>query len=261
VVKRTLFLMPAFLDLGSYLTYGGQKVYVYFMAVTLEKSSRSPVRKIAALNAEAVLIKKRLDAILKQLESLTKGVEKIGYGAPRRSPLDALDEIVRIGRDLRNKEGRLSADLVAELYAVSGSKLAEWLGRNRQTVNKTPDAELLQEPLEFFERVARLTTVLDVPRFRKWLRVPNKALEGKRPLELMASRDWQVVADLVDDMLPDSPANAHPRPDQAPIGRDSAPWREGHAGPSRAIRRRHQPQAGELALYLRQTQPLQPRGR
>jgi hypothetical protein len=176
-----------------------------FMVVTLTKPSRTQVRKIAALTAEAALIKKRIDSMLKQLEILMEKAEKAGYVAPRRSPLDTMDEMVQIGRNLRNKEGRLSADRVADLYAVSGSKLAEWLGRKRQTVNKTPDAELLQEPLEFFERVARLTTVLDAPQFRKWLRVPNKALEGKRPLELMASRDWQVVADLVDDMLTGQP--------------------------------------------------------
>jgi uncharacterized protein (DUF2384 family) len=175
------------------------------MAVTLDKPSHSQVREFADLAAQVALAKKRLEFMLKHLGTLMEKAEEAGYVAPRRSPLDTMDEIVRVGRNLRNKEGRLSADRVADLYAVSGSKLAEWLGRNRQTVNKTPDAELLQEPLEFFERVARLTTVLDAPQFRKWLRVPNKALDGKRPLELMASRDWQVVADLVDDMLTGQP--------------------------------------------------------
>ena len=175
------------------------------MAVTLDKPSHSQVREIADLAARVALAKKRIESMLKHLGTLMEKAEEAGYMAPRRSPLDTMDEIVRVGSNLRNKEGRLSADLVADLYAVSGSKLAEWLGHNRQTVNKTPDAELLQEPLEFFERVARLTTVLDAPKFRKWLRIPNKALEGKRPLELMASRDWQVVADLVDDMLTGQP--------------------------------------------------------
>jgi uncharacterized protein (DUF2384 family) len=48
--------------------------------------------------------------------------------------------------------------------------------------------------------------VLEAPAdFRKWLRMPNSQLDGKTPLEVLEEGRWQVVADLVDDMLTGSP--------------------------------------------------------
>jgi hypothetical protein len=89
---------------------------------------------------------------------------------------------------------------------VSLSQLAEWLGRTRQALNKTPDADSIQNQLSFFERVARLRVVLPKDGFQKWLRMANSELDDKTPLELLASGERQVVADLVDDMLTGAPA-------------------------------------------------------
>jgi hypothetical protein len=124
---------------------------------------------------------------------------------PRHSPLDQLENVLVATRDLRVANGNISAQRIADLCGVSLSELSNWLGRSRQAVNKTPDADALQPMLAFFERVARLRLRVSDDDFRKWLRVPNELLEGKRPIELLASGQWQVLADFVDDMLTGSP--------------------------------------------------------
>jgi hypothetical protein len=126
--------------------------------------------------------------------------------SPRLSPLDQIKEAVAATSDLRAPSGKLSAQAVANAFRVTLSELAGWLGRSRQAINKTPDADSLQDGLSFFERVARLRTVLSKDDFLKWLRMRNRALDDKQPLELLASGKGQVVADLVDDMLTGAPA-------------------------------------------------------
>jgi len=125
--------------------------------------------------------------------------------APRPSPLDGVKAIIASSRALRTAGGKLSADMIAKLYGISISKLAQWIGRSRQAMAKTPDADSLQNHLGYFERVARLRTVTSDTGFRKWLRIPNAQLDGARPLDLMAGDERQIVVDLVDDILTGSP--------------------------------------------------------
>lgn len=130
---------------------------------------------------------------------------KSGLLPPRPSPLDQLEKVLAATRDLRVGNGNLSAQRIADVCGTSLSELATWLGRSRQAVSKTPDADALQPTLAFFERVARIRLRLSDNDFRKWLRVPNELLEGKRPIELLANGQGQVLADFVDDMLTGSP--------------------------------------------------------
>ncbi len=126
---------------------------------------------------------------------------------PRPSPLDVVEEVIEATEDLRTGDkGNLSADSVAKAFGVSMNQLAGWLKRSRQAVSKTPDADSLQNKLSFFERVARLRAVVNREGFLKWLRMPNRELDEKQPLELLAGGEGQVVADLVDDMLTGAPA-------------------------------------------------------
>lgn len=131
---------------------------------------------------------------------------KLRFAPPRPSPLDKVKEVIMASSDLRTVKGKLSATAVASAFGLSLSQLASGLGRTRQALSKTPDAGSLQDQLGFFERVARLRTVLPKAAFLKWLRMPNTELDEKRPLELLASGERQVVADLVDDMLTGAPA-------------------------------------------------------
>lgn len=135
----------------------------------------------------------------------TPGIASSG-GSPRPSPLDRVNAIVNATGDLRVATGNLSAGAVASAFGVSMSQLADWLGRSRQALNKTPDADSVQNDLGFFERVARLRVVVPGDGFLKWLRMPNPQLDDKQPLELLAGGERQVVADLVDDMLTGAPA-------------------------------------------------------
>lgn len=124
---------------------------------------------------------------------------------PRPSALDRIERVLAATRDLRTEAGNLSAQYIAELYGVSLSALGKWIGRSRQALNKTPEAETLQDIFGFFERIARLRLNISDEDFRKWLRIPNALLDGKRPLDLLAHKQWQVLADFVDDLLTGSP--------------------------------------------------------
>lgn len=150
-----------------------------------------------------------LNALIAKVEVFAeraRAVESSDIESPRPSPLDKARTIVASTKDLRGPSGRLSASAVAKLYGVSLSRVGKWLGRSRQALNKVPDASSVQTPLAFFERVARLRSVLDEPDdFRRWLHIGNPELRGKTPLQLLDQGRGQVVADLVDDMLTGSP--------------------------------------------------------
>ncbi len=147
---------------------------------------------------------------MRQMEALMHQINRVLADSPPRprpGPLDDLKAVAQSTRDLRVGNGNISADRVAKLYGVSLSELANWLGRSRQAVSKTPDADSLQIALGFFERVARLRLVGKADEaFRKWLRTPQETLDDESPLQLMAKGEWQVVADFVDDMLTGAPA-------------------------------------------------------
>lgn len=120
--------------------------------------------------------------------------------------LGQLQALVEATSDLRASNGNLSANAVADAFGVSINQLAGWLGRTRQSVSKTPDADSLQDSLATFEQVARLRTVLAPDTFRKWLRMPNGQLDGAKPLDLLATgRERPIVAGLVEDMLTGMP--------------------------------------------------------
>lgn len=125
---------------------------------------------------------------------------------PRTSPLDQVGAILKATEDLRADSGRLSAKAIAPVFGLKDSELARFLGKSRQSLFKTPDAEGLQDALGYFERVARLRTVMkDDANFRKWLRTSNPALEKRRPLDLLKGGSWQILADFADDILTGNP--------------------------------------------------------
>jgi len=130
-----------------------------------------------------------------------------GIASVRKSPLDQVKAVIESTADLREANGNLSAVRVARVFGVSLSQLAEWLGRTKQALSKTPDADSLQEPLGCFERVARLRMITHGDgEFRKWLRAPHELLDNAPPLELLARREWQALADYVEDILTGNPA-------------------------------------------------------
>ena len=149
-------------------------------------------------------------AKVREMESLIERIDGLlekSSPKPRRSPLDNVHEIAESGKDLRVGNGNISAERVAKLYGVSLSQLAAWLGRTRQAVSKTPDADSLQTALAFFECVARLRVILKSDEaFRKWLRTGQEQLNGDSPLHLMSQGEWQTAADFVDDVLTGAPA-------------------------------------------------------
>ncbi len=194
------------------------------MPMTLTRAGRDQVESndLASLRDLLVEEKQRMDRLLRRVENAlgqqqpkSKRLTRIASGdqatekalpSARSSPLDALKNVLAATKDLRLPNGNLSAVRVAKLYGISLSQLAAWLGRTKQGLSKTPDADSLQSALGYFERVARLCAVVrDDAEFRKWLRMQNDTLGNRTPLDLMKAGLWQDMADKVDDMLTGMP--------------------------------------------------------
>jgi hypothetical protein len=109
--------------------------------------------------------------------------------------------------DLREANGNLSAKRIAEAFDVKLTQLADWLGRSKQALSKTPDADSLQRLLGPFEQIAAVRTALgDTVAFRKWLRSPHRVLQNKAPLDWIARGRVRAVAEFAEDMLTGNPA-------------------------------------------------------
>jgi len=146
-------------------------------------------------------------AFAKALTSFTRYRDRTAkVENPRRSLLDSVRAVMESSADLREESGRLSAKRVADVFGLKQKELAEWAGISAARLNRTPDAEYLQPMLGFFERIARLRIVLkDDATFRKWLRTSLSDLGSRSPLELLKEKQWQVLADYVDDILTGAP--------------------------------------------------------
>jgi hypothetical protein len=189
------------------------------MSTTLAKTPKPGLDIAELANLRDVLVeeKRRLERLLSRVDEVLRGAgAKAGMGrpgkaalretAPRPSPLDQVKGVLAATSDLRVANGNLSADRVAKLYGIPLSQLAVWLGRTKQAVSKTPDADSLQNALSYFEHVARLRLLTKSDaEFRKWLRTPQESLENASSLEVLAKGEWQAVADYVDDILTGTP--------------------------------------------------------
>ena len=160
------------------------------------------------LSPKREVLKAAVDAIGPTIDLLRSSVTKEASEReqlPQPSMLDKMQKVLDVTKDLRSDSGKLSAKLIADLYKVPQTDLANWLGKKKQGISKTPDADSLQKSLEYFERIARLRIALSDEDFRKWLRMRNELLDGATPLELIAQGKLQLVVDFVADMITGSP--------------------------------------------------------
>jgi hypothetical protein len=125
---------------------------------------------------------------------------------PDDDPLGRSKSVIAATAPLRAASGRLSARRVAAVFGLSVAELARVLGKSRQALAKTDDAESSQAGLSSFARIARLRAVLPDDDFRAWLHLPNEELEGRTPSVVIRHGNPEVVADLAEDMLSGSPA-------------------------------------------------------
>ncbi len=190
------------------------------MSNTLTKTTKGGIGNLDLADLRDLLVQElhRLNELVAQVEcalghgqtsgkARTKARTAMLSAPPARtSPLDQVQGVLAATADLRLANGNLSADRVAKLFGVPLSQLAGWLGRSKQAVSKTPDADSLQDALGYFERVARLRMITKGDaEFRKWLRTPHPDVVGKNPLELLARNEGQALADFVDDILSGTP--------------------------------------------------------
>ncbi len=169
--------------------------------------------ELASLLTQLSEQKGQIERLLARVEEVLRGAGPIAkaqpaalagrtVASPRQSPLDQVKGVLEATADLREPNGNLSAVRVAKVLGVSVSQLAGWLGRTKQAVSKTPDADSLQDALGYFERVARLRLLTrNDAEFRKWLRMPHELLDNATPLELLAKGEWQTLADWVEGIL------------------------------------------------------------
>lgn len=166
-----------------------------------------PVEAKADLKALRDQVQRKMREVAETMREMDALVRRLNaeLGGPQPSALDDVQELLKATEDLRVENGKLSATAIARAFGVSVNELAGWLGRSRQAVTKTPDADSLQSELAYFERVARLRAVVKKDGFLKWLQMPNAQLDNQKPLDLLAGEGRQIVVDLVDDMLTGAP--------------------------------------------------------
>ena len=178
------------------------------MNAVMEKSSLAVVapRELAKLRDQLLAQKARLDSLLAEAERILKGGTTPAAATTSGRQKKPAKGMAALTHDLRVANGNLSADLVARVFGVSVSQLAGWLGRTRQSVTKTPDADSLQAELAVLERVARLRSLTgNDAEFRKWLRTPQDELGKLTPLDRLAEGKRQAIADFVEDIVTGNP--------------------------------------------------------
>ncbi len=110
--------------------------------------------------------------------------------------------------DLHHPEsGRLDARRIGELFGMPLRRVAALLGRNAQTVAKTPDAPTIQPGLALFERIATalLSLVGSEAALRIWLNAENPQLDRQTPMEWILQGEGLVVAELLESQLGGQP--------------------------------------------------------
>jgi hypothetical protein len=145
------------------------------------------------------------DAFREALAKIAATRKRVASAELHADPLGKAKRVIAATADLRAPSGKLSAINTAEAFGLSVAELATLIGRNRQAVSKTPDADSLQVLLRPFERVGRLRATLSTDDFRVWLHLANDQLRDRTPLEVIRDGKVGVVVDLVEDMLTGSP--------------------------------------------------------
>jgi hypothetical protein len=106
------------------------------------------------------------------------------------------------------RNGRLDMRSVAELFGLSLSDLARYIGVDAKTLENGPDSILVHEKLLPFEQIAGALDVVggDVGAFRRWLNAPNGGLDGQPPIKLIQGGKAKELASQVQSVLFGQPA-------------------------------------------------------
>ena len=125
---------------------------------------------------------------------------------PYKSSLDShrlLSEVAETSFLFDEKNGRLDARKIAELFGLSLRELSNLIGIRYETVHKTSSSPQVHKALLDYERVARALSLLNNDRdtFRKWLNRKNRDLDQRTPLEAIKQGYVTSVADLIESAL------------------------------------------------------------
>lgn len=109
-----------------------------------------------------------------------------------------------VEREVHNDETYLlDATGVARLYAQPLGIVAKAIKAKTNTVRRNPDSRALQEGLaklvDYFQRLYILMAE-DETAVRRWFNRPNRALDGERPVELLAPGRLPELRSLIEQM-------------------------------------------------------------
>lgn len=125
-----------------------------------------------------------------------------GLAPAPMSALDSLPGIIHAVQILRDEDGQLDANKIAELFGYTRKVLATLVGVHPETMRATPASAKLQPKLVPFEKIARLLVFNPDPaNFRKWLHSPNTELGGTAPADLIAIKGPEPITLLVENLL------------------------------------------------------------
>mgnify|MGYP000086892236 CR=1 FL=1 len=147
--------------------------------------------------------------LLRQRANRATTGKTIPITRPANSDLDEHPLVQGSTSFLRNTaSGRLDCKRVADFYGEPLKRFANAFGVSPSAVSQTPDSKKYQDFLSYFEKAARVVSLLeDKNQFGAWVRTPNKELKGDAPLDLLwaGPAKAQKLVDVVEDVLVGQP--------------------------------------------------------
>ncbi len=147
--------------------------------------------------------------LLRQRANRATTGKTIPITRPANSDLDEHPLVQDSTSFLRNTaSGRLDCKRVADFYGEPLKRFADALRVSPSAVSQTPDSKKYQDFLSYFEKAARVVSLLeDKNQFGAWVRTPNKELKGDAPLDLLwaGPAKAQKLVDVVEDVLVGQP--------------------------------------------------------
>jgi len=164
-----------------------------------EANSRGRIFEVAESNsALEKLVASSLLAVRRRAELLVYHAHRATPALTDSDPLASLPGVMEVTHALRSARGRLDAEKIRELFALSRADLARITGVQDETIRQTPDSERLQSVLRSFDRIARMLVLNpDRAKFATWLNAANDELDQRTPLELIKEGRSDVIETLV----------------------------------------------------------------
>jgi hypothetical protein len=169
---------------------------------TFSKSPTATIRRLRTPSVIVITVRGKPHALLLSIDA----ARWLGMPLPRQIRLSLDESPVAFASTafLRDSSSqRLDAKKMARFYGEPLGRFAEVLRVPVSKLCRRPDALELQPLLRRFEQAARIAPLLKKDSFSKWVRMPNSALHGSSPLQLLAGgiHGARKLLELVEDVI------------------------------------------------------------